>query len=170
MTFTYNMIAISIRDAIVDDVPGIQEVAQQSWAATYGDFLSDDTIDAVLNDWYARPQLEVPIAAEGIVYLVAATDDVIGFVSAAPTDHNEAQLFSLYVDPNQWNVGIGTDLLKAVTDRLKSSSVERLRVEVLADNQVGVAFFESQGFERTTEREVTLGERILSEYVYYRDL
>ena len=164
------MIAVSIRDAIIDDVPGIQEIAQRSWAATYGDFLPDGTIEAVLEDRYARPQLEVPVAAEGTVYLVAATDDVIGFASAAPTDEHEAQLYSIYVDPDRWNAGIGTELLDGVTEQLKGSSVERLRVEVLADNQVGVAFFESQGFERTTERDVTLSEQNLSEYVYYRDL
>lgn len=88
-----------------------------------------------------------PTRGGGPIYLVAATEDVIGFASAAPTAHHEAQLYSLYIAPDRWNAGIGTELLDAVTDRLKSSTGQ-LRVEVLADNQIGVAFFESQGFER----------------------
>ena len=165
------MITVSIRDAIVDDVPDIQEVARRSWEATYGEFLPEQTIEAVLDDWYTRPQLEIPVAAEATVYLVAATnDDVIGFASAAPTNHNEAQLYAIYVDPDRWNSGTGTKLLDAAIERLQDSGVERLRVEVLADNDVGVSFYESREFERITERDVTMGEQTLSEYVYYRDL
>lgn len=165
------MISVSIRDAVVSDVPGIQDVAQRSWTAAYGDFLPEDLIEAILDDWYIRPQLEVPITSEGTVYLVAATDEnICGFASAAPTNENEAQIYSIYVTPTRWNRGTGTKLLDAVIDRLQDSDVERLRVEVLADNEVGVSFYESRGFERVTERNVLLGDQTRSEYVYYRDI
>jgi ribosomal protein S18 acetylase RimI-like enzyme len=164
---------VSVRPATVADVAGIQQVARRAWHATYREFLPAEAIDTILDDWYATEELEASITAGRSVYLVAETEGIAGYASAAPTDaegNREAQLYAIYVDPDLWGDGIGTVLLDGITDRLAERDVERLRVEVLADNTVGVSFYESRGFERTTERERTVGEQTLPEYVYYRDL
>lgn len=160
----------SIRDATVEDIAGIQRVARRGWTATYGDFLPETAIDAILADWYAPEQLEPSITAENTVYLVAETDDIAGYASAAPTANEEGQLYAIYIDPDRWNDGIGTGLLDSILERLEERGVRRLRVEVLADNTVGIPFYESRGFERTTERERAVGEQTLPEYVYYREV
>lgn len=161
----------TIRNATTDDIPGIQRVADAAWRATYGDFLDERTIDAILDDWYSTDQLETTIEADRRIYLVAETDgEIVGYASAAPTANEEAQLYATYVAPDQWDGGAGTALLDSVFDRLSDRGVSRLRVEVLGDNTVGVSFYESQGFERTSERDRAVGDRTLSEYVYYRDV
>lgn len=160
---------VSIRDATVEDIPGIQRVAHRGWTATYGEFLPEAVIETILADWYAPDQLEASITAANTTYLVAETDDIAGYASAAPTEDGEAQLYAIYIDPDQWDEGIGTRLLEAVTERLTADDIERLRVEVLADNTVGISFYESREFERTAERDRRIGEQTLSEYVYYRE-
>jgi ribosomal protein S18 acetylase RimI-like enzyme len=160
----------SIRDATVEDVPEIQRIARRGWTAAYGDFLAKAAIDAILADWYAPDQLEASITTPEAVYLVAEADEVTGYASAAPTGDGEAQLYAIYVDPDWWDKGIGTKFLETIAERLTARDIERLRVEVLADNAVGVSFYESRGFERTTERDRTVGEQALAEYVYHRDL
>ncbi|EMA42485.1 GNAT family N-acetyltransferase [Halococcus saccharolyticus] len=165
---------VSVRAATVDDVAAIQRVARQAWHATYGEFLATEAIDTILADWYAAEEIEAPITSERSVYLVAESEEIVGYASAAPIgaedDDQEAQLYAIYVDPDRWGDGIGTTLLEAVVDRLAERDVERLRVEVLADNAVGVSFYESRGFERTAEREREIGDQTLSEYVYYRSV
>lgn len=160
----------SIRDATIEDVPEIQRVADRGWNATYGDFLTEAAIETILDDWYAPEYLEAAITAEGAVYLVAGDDEIAGYASAAPTENGEAQLYAIYIDPDRWNGGVGTELLDSILERLTAHDIERLRVEVLGDNTVGVSFYESRGFERTTERDIELGEQTLPEYVYHRDL
>ncbi|PSQ54336.1 N-acetyltransferase [Halobacteriales archaeon SW_12_67_38] len=183
----------SIRPATAADVPGIQGVARRAWPATYDEFLAEAAIDAILDDWYATDEVETAITAERSVYLVAEDEGIAGYASAAPIDaggdEREAQLYAIYVDPDRWGEdhaseasvstedergessgGIGTALLDGIVDRLAERDVDRLRVEVLADNTVGVSFYESRRFERTTERERTVGDQALPEYVYYRDL
>lgn len=160
----------SIRDATVEDISGVQRVAERGWTATYGDFLTEAAIEAILDDWYSTAQLEASMTAENTIYLVAGDDDIAGYASAAPTENGEAQLYAIYIDPDQWDEGIGTELLDTITERFTADDIERLRVEVLADNTVGVSFYESRGFERTAERDRKVGKQSLVEYVYYRDL
>lgn len=160
----------SIRDATAEDISGIQRVAERGWTATYGDFLTETAIETILDDWYAPDQLEASITAENAVYLVAGTDEIVGYASAAPTENGEAQLYAIYVDPDWWNDGVGTELLDSIVERLTVDDIERLRVEVLAENRVGVSFYESRGFERTAERDRTVGEQTLVEFVYYREI
>ena len=161
---------VSIRDATVEDIDGIQRVARRGWTATYGDFLTEAVIETILADWYAPEQLEASITVEDAVYLVAETDDIAGYASAAPTENGEAQLYAIYIDPDRWNDGIGTRFLETVLERLAEHGVGRLRVEVLAENAVGISFYESREFERTAERDRQVGEQMLSEYVYYREV
>jgi ribosomal protein S18 acetylase RimI-like enzyme len=160
----------TVRAATVEDIPGIQRVARRGWTETYGEFLTEAAIKTILDDWYAADQLEGPITSSKSVYLVAEFDEIAGYASAAPTATEEAQLYAIYVDPDYWNNGLGTMLLDSVRDRLFDHGSRRLRVEVLAENTVGVSFYESRGFERTSERERELGSRTLVEYVYYRDV
>ena len=159
----------TVREATVEDIPGIQRVARRGWRETY-EFLSEGAVETILDDWYAADELESAITAPENVYLVAETDDIGGYASAAPTANEEAQLYAIYVDPDQWNDGLGTALLDGVRDRLGDRGSRRLRVEVLAENSVGVSFYESRGFERTSEREREVGSQTLVEYVYYRDV
>ncbi|WP_380678138.1 GNAT family N-acetyltransferase [Salinigranum sp. GCM10025319] len=67
----------------------------------------------------------------------------------------EAEIRTLYVRPDGWNEGIGTELLEAVIRRLPAS-IERVALETLRDNDVGRSFYESRGFtlRTTTEYEV----------------
>lgn len=184
---------VSIRAATVADVDGVQRVARRAWHEAYEEFLLTEAIDAILADWYAAEELEAAITSERSVYLVADDEGIVGYASAAPIetegDDREAQLYAIYVDPDRWGEGraseasvstenehdessggIGTALLEDVLGRLEAREIERLRVEVLADNTVGVSFYESRGFERTAERERTVGDQTLPEYVYYRDI
>ncbi|WP_435077627.1 GNAT family N-acetyltransferase [Halococcus sp. AFM35] len=160
----------TVREATVEDIPGIQRVARSGWTETYSEFLTETAIETILEDWYAAETLEKPITAPENVYLVAETDGIAGYASAAPTANEEAQLYAIYVDPDRWNDGLGTALLDGVLDRLSDRGIRRLRVEVLAENSTGVSFYESRGFERTSEREREVGSQTLVEYVYYREV
>jgi ribosomal protein S18 acetylase RimI-like enzyme len=161
---------LSVREATVEDISGIQRVARSGWTATYGDFITETAIETILDDWYGADELESPITSSENVYLVAEFDDIAGYASAASTANEEAQLYAIYVDPEYWNDGLGTALLDGVRDRLGDRGIERLRVEVFAENTVGVSFYESREFERTSERERDIGSQTLVEYVYYRDI
>ncbi|MGQ3411132.1 GNAT family N-acetyltransferase [Natrinema sp. LN54] len=172
-----------VRRATVDDVWAVHEVARQSWHAAYDDVLGPETVDAVVDEWYAIGDLESSITEasgrDDAAFLVAedspATDpafetDYDGFAHAVPwpEDPSVAFLARLYVRPDGWNEGTGTALLEGLETEL-SAGFDRLRLAVLAANEVGISFYESRGFDRIGTRPSDLAAG-LEEHVYEKRL
>ncbi|WP_049988908.1 GNAT family N-acetyltransferase [Natrinema salifodinae] len=177
-----------VRRATADDVWAVHEIARESWHDAYDEILGPETVDDVVDDWYAIGDLESSISeAEGrddVAFLVAEGRDepagggsrsetnanCRGFAHAVPwpEDTSVAFLARLYVHPASWNEGIGTALLERLEADL-SGSFDRLRLAVLADNEIGISFYESTGFERVATRKNDLGDG-LEEHVYERSL
>jgi len=152
---------VEVRTAVSDDVPAIQRVARASWHAAYGDFVPESTIEEMLAEWYSDEAVEQGVTSDDVVYLVAESsgDDTLGYASAGPAADEEgvAVLASIYVRPERWGESIGTALLESAVDRLRERAFDCLRATVLAENSVGVAFYDRQGFERTGRHEEKLG-------------
>jgi ribosomal protein S18 acetylase RimI-like enzyme len=158
------MTDVGVRPATVGDVPAIQEVARAAWHATYDDIMDTGAVEEKLDEWYGRESLRDAIRSELSVFLVAGTDPV-GFAETAPGDE-VWHLTRLYVDPERWGNGIGTRLLDRIESRLDEHGVTRYEVTVLADNEVGVEFYESRGFERFDVHTVDLAGFETTEYWY----
>lgn len=155
----------AVRSARPADAPAIEAVARESWNAVYDGILADCTIESRLDDWYDSDKLTRSIRdVEGrrdAHFLVAEADDgsIHGFCQVGRTDttsdRSVASLSRIYVVPSRWGSGLGTALLASSGDRL--GDVDRIRVVVLADNDVGVSFYESKGFERVETHQSDLG-------------
>jgi ribosomal protein S18 acetylase RimI-like enzyme len=142
-----------VREATAADVPRIREVAQEAWQAAYAAFLTPGQCRRALDDLYDPEALERAIdELDGFHLLVAEREDeVVAFASAEMTWADEAELYALYVHPNHWGEGFGSALLDAVAERVADEGADRLACSVFVENYAGVAFFESQGFERLGE-------------------
>ncbi|WP_440990647.1 N-acetyltransferase family protein [Haloarchaeobius baliensis] len=165
----------AIRPAEPTDVPGIQRVARAGWHAAYDDTMGPDTVDDCIDDWYDAETLVGAVEDDDVDYLVATVDDrLVGYASVGPTGDGRsgsvAGLYSIYVHPDRWGAGIGTALFERCADRLRERGYERLCLRVVADNDVGISFYRSHGFERTDEETVELEGHPLVEYEFARDL
>lgn len=164
-----------VRCAVSDDATAIREIARKSWHAAYDPILGAEIVTETIDRWYALEDLEASItearAREDAVFLVAEeANEPVGFAHAGP--HRErpavASLNRIYAHPDRWGEGIGRALLKRVQDAL-SGEYDRLYLAVLADNEVGVSFYESTGFERIGTQESDLKPGV-AEYVYEKPL
>jgi len=82
-------------------------------------------------------------------YFVAVDDEVVGYASGSAGDtEGVGHLTSLYVHPKRWGEGIGSHLLDAVERFLAAVGIREVRIRVLADNDHGIAFYRSRGYER----------------------
>lgn len=165
---------VVVRSATADDVPDIRCVASDSWYTAYGDILDESVIDGRLSEWYNEETVERAVTAEQVVYLVATVDgDVVGYASGGEGEEGgpeTATLSSIYVHPDRWGEGVGQQLLADLCGRLRERGFERLRAVVLADNDVGIPFYENEGFERVAERTDSLGEESHDEVIFEREL
>ena len=168
-----------LREATPDDADAVAAVAADAWWAACSAALSADAVRAALADLYDEAFLS-EIAAEAAAqaefrFLVAVEaaengERVVGFASAAREWADEAELFTLYVDPDRWGEGVGSELLAALEAWAADRGAGRLVCSALADNPVAVGFLESRGFERTREVEAAVGGETTAEYEFEKPL
>ncbi|WP_137284746.1 GNAT family N-acetyltransferase [Halorussus salinisoli] len=160
---------MEIREATDDDVSTIRSVARESWRKAYADVVPESVIEDAVSEWYADETMTRIIADDEQACLVATDDDgeIVGFCHGA-TQNGEGDILRLYVHPDRWHEGIGTDLLEAMEERLTDMGAERMQAMVLADNEMGNAFYEDHGFEKRDEAETQLDGTTRTENVYVR--
>jgi ribosomal protein S18 acetylase RimI-like enzyme len=155
-----------IRPATADDIGAIVDVAEAAWYAAYGGALDPSTVAAAIAEYYDRELLETAVETDDVAFYVAEDDGVAGFASAEQTWADEVELHTIYVHPDRWGEGIGSALLDRTVAWAREQNVDRIACGVLADNAVGVGFFEANGFERGRETEAEIVGTICEEYEY----
>lgn len=163
--------AVTVRAATPDDVPGIQRVARRGWSGVYGDFLDDVTIERAMDEWYATESVRAAIERDDVAYFVATDRDaVVGYVNASRGEGNRGTIGTFYVDPARWNEGIGTRLFEHALDALRERGVTRIRIEVFERNAVGRAVYESWGFAVVKRDDESLFGETASVVTYAGDI
>ena len=158
--------SVDLRPATAADVEAIIDVAEASWYAAYGGAFDPSTIAAAIAEYYDRDLLEAAVETDEIAFYVAEADGVVGFASAEQTWADEVELHTIYVHPDRWGEGIGSTLLDRVIRWARDRDADRIACGVLADNAVGIGFFEAVGFERGRETKVEIAGEIHPEYEY----
>ncbi|AGB15135.1 acetyltransferase [Halovivax ruber XH-70] len=189
-----------VRAARPDDGAVVQAVARESWHAAYDEVIGAETVDRTIDRWYALDSLadQITDAAgrDDATFLVfervdspdaahadsarSGTDndesaktesEIVGFAHAGPHPDlaGTAKLSRIYARPDVWGEGVGSRLLERV-ERELGPHFETLWLEVLADNDVGVSFYEATGFARVGEQESVLGDGGVREYIYEKEL
>lgn len=163
------------------DAETIHRVSVASCRAAYEDVLDDeaflDMVDDPSRADALRAYLSDTEADEPVVYLVAETEGVVvGFAQCLSGDErppnvdgDEAYLKSLYVHPDNWRDGIGSELLREAISRLQRT-VTRVRVSVLAANTIGTRFYEIHDFEQIDNGTFDVGAVEYETTIYVREL
>ena len=157
---------ITIRRATSDDITDIQRVARASWHEAYSDLMDDEDIDEMLDQGYSSEFLSAALDAREMTLFVAEDEySVVGYVSCEPPGEDEVGQVSIYVSPDYWGEGIGTQLLEKAETYLETQDATVLQDIVLAGNDIGNAFYQKH-FERTDETTVEMGDEEFDANVY----
>ncbi|THE66289.1 N-acetyltransferase [Salinadaptatus halalkaliphilus] len=160
---------MGLRPATPDDREAIRTVARAAWHDTYDD-IEGETIDATIDDWYGDESFESVLEQPGTAVLVAERDDeVVGFAHGVVHD-DEGDILRMYVHPDHQDEGIGTALHERLREDLEDFNMNRMRAIDLESNEASREFYEGQGFERTDEATVELGDEEYTEAVYTLEL
>jgi ribosomal protein S18 acetylase RimI-like enzyme len=139
---------VEVRDAGVDDVRKIQNVARTTWDNTYSESIPESVRAQFVSQAYSADTLRRRL--ESNVFLVASEgEEVLGFAEFRPLSDTEAELPAIYVLPEMQGRGIGARLLEAGISRFPPRTRFVLRVE--QDNVQAQRFYEAHGFRRTGE-------------------
>jgi ribosomal protein S18 acetylase RimI-like enzyme len=150
-----------IERAQVENVAAIKQVLSETWVATYGPFLSPETIERVTLVWHDPKRLAIQIEDPQYFFGVAKSpeDTVVGLVCARLIDDEVLMINRLYVHPNTQRQGIGEALLQASITAFPN--VRRARLEVERRNHIGYAFWRKQGFKDGPLKKEHVGQEVL---------
>lgn len=137
-----------IRPATIDDASAIAEVHVNAWKKAYAGIVPSDYLERMSvekrTEWWRKALGE----RQGTVLVAVVRDKVVGWISFGPSGGGEAdtvEIYAIYILPDDWRRGIGSDLLKAAEPSLGGFSSTVLWV--LAENKRALAFYRDRGFE-----------------------
>lgn len=167
----------NIRTATEHDAEAIALVHICSWQKMYQEFIPETILkDLSLAE---RTQQWQELIRQDVRVLVIETDEkVVGFASICPfrgvdIDKSMGEISAIYLHPDYWRMGLGSQLCKAALAELKNMGYKTVALWVLEDNQQARGFYEAFGFELTEEtklEEFYEGSALLKDVLYQKTL
>jgi ribosomal protein S18 acetylase RimI-like enzyme len=153
---------ITIRPATADDLPAVRALLAETWHDTYDALMGADWVTEVSGRWHSIENLRRQIETPDTSFLVAVDQGkVIGHILADARKPPVLVVGRLYVLPAHQRGGIGARLLAAAI--AEHPACERLRLEVEAGNEKGIAFYRRAGCEEVGRSVVEGSEHLVME-------
>jgi ribosomal protein S18 acetylase RimI-like enzyme len=146
-----------IRPADLDDINTIGFLAQQIWPDAYGEILSPEQLQYMLNLFYSPESLMKQMIEDRHQFLIVEQgEEAIGFAAWGPADPGVFKLHKLYVLSGGQGKGIGRAILLFIFDILRSQGITTLRLNVNRHNKAK-RFYEKAGFKITGKEDIDIG-------------
>jgi ribosomal protein S18 acetylase RimI-like enzyme len=148
-----------IVNATFNDATAIQNLLRETWKDTYGDHLSQETLDEVYKNFQTIEFLTKQIENPTFYFPLAKDGDELVGLSTTHMPEDTIVMFRLYVSPQHQRKGIGELLLKNVMEHFHGAKKIQLYVEVM--NPKGQSFYKKQGFKEMKRSE----EKVVNEVI-----
>ena len=135
-----------IRPAAPEDLEGIAHVAYASWEASYHEIYGETYIARTIAEQYSPQRLSKDISRPDSFFFVATADgDVVGFIQMVMAQR-QGELARLYVHPDWQGRKVGSVLLAAGEQFLRSKGIKRYSLYVHSRAPGAIAFYKKKGF------------------------
>ncbi|HWU99680.1 MAG TPA: GNAT family N-acetyltransferase [Devosia sp.] len=140
---------LDIRIAHPDDRLNLSALKRRaSLVGETGDVLQSLLEDPALTD------IDEELLANNEVIVAEHGETIVGFISLAAQDGNDAEIADMFVEPSQWRKGIGRELMFAAEREAAAWGATRLHV---VGNPNALAFYTALGFTPVGEQRTQLG-------------
>jgi diamine N-acetyltransferase len=139
-----------IRNAEIDDLESIRELACKIWPSAYEEILGKEQLNYMLDNIYSLSALQHQFSVlKQHFIMVIENDTPIGFAS-----------FSAHDDPK-----LGKQVLEYIIAEIKKAGATSLQLNVNRFNKA-LHFYEKQGFKIIREEDIDIGEGyFMNDYV-----
>ena len=162
----------TIKQAGVEDVETIRQIADATWWHTYADIIEREQIEYMLQTMYSSEVLQNQIARGSQTFLLLLEVGIpVAFAAFAPRDTNPDiyKLHKLYCLPSTQGKGYGKILINEVATKTKEAGKNILQLNVNKYNNAK-SFYEKMGFTIAYEEDIPIGKYWMNDYVMQKDL
>lgn len=163
---------MNLRQANIEDISVIQEIAEIAFRETYSSILSAEQLSYMLDMMYSTSSLERQLREGQEFILLSEADTYLGFVSyEANFDGKGAmKLHKLYLLPQYKGRGLGRILVEAVLEKGRELEAVAVRLNMNRNNQT-YDFYTHIGFVVVGEEDIDIGRGYLMEdYIFEKTL
>jgi ribosomal protein S18 acetylase RimI-like enzyme len=156
---------ITITEAKLNDIKLIQEIAHATWPITYGEILSKEQLEYMLNLIYSDEALTNQYnKKEQLFYLISENEINLGFIGIEHKYKGEAitKIHKIYLMPETQGKGIGKKVIDEIQKLAIDNNSEALLLNVNRFNSA-LGFYKKIGFEVAEEVNIEIGNGYLME-------
>jgi N-acetylglutamate synthase-like GNAT family acetyltransferase len=151
-----------LRKATLEDIPTIQEIAEEAWRHTYGPILSEEQTLYMLPMMYAH---EVLVPQIELFSLLEVNGVAIGYCAFEKQTDNEGKLHKLYLRPSLKQKGAGTFIIDQISQQARNLGLQSIYLNVNKLNSA-VDFYLKKGFIKEREMVLDIGSGyVMDDYV-----
>jgi GNAT superfamily N-acetyltransferase len=154
----------AVRTANIDELPLIQKLAHQIWPPTFGEILSKEQIEYMLEMMYSHDSLQQQWK-DGVLFLIAEENHhPVGFAGIQKNYQNTAKtkIHKLYLLPETQGKGYGRELINQITQMALQDGDSSLTLNVNRFNEA-YDFYLKTGFQKVGEENIDIGQGFLME-------
>jgi len=164
---------ITISEAALEDLKIIQEIAHTTWPITYGEILSKEQLDYMLDLIYSDEALTTQFhKKEQLFYLISENEITLGFIGIEHNYKEEVvtRIHKIYLLPETQGKGIGKTVIDEIEKLALENNSKALSLNVNRFN-LALGFYQKVGFEIIDEVNIDIGNGYLMEdYVMEKKL
>ncbi len=151
-----------LRKATLEDIPLIQEIAEQAWRPTYSHILSEEQTQYMIPMMYATEVLQNQID----IFLILEIDgEGMGYCAFEQTSESDAKLNKLYLRPTVKQKGAGSFIIEQISNQARSMGLKSIHLNVNKHNSA-VEFYLKKGFIQDKEIVLDIGNGyVMDDYV-----
>jgi GNAT superfamily N-acetyltransferase len=165
------MSRFAIREATLDDAPGIARAHTESWRSSYRGILPDHILDRI--DVGQRAETRRKILRDKDIFQLVAYDvthgDIVGFCDAGPARRHvtlAGEVYAIYLVHHAKRHGLGTEMFERVRGWLRASAMPSMIVWVLENNHHARRFYEAMGGRTGNRLQTSVGGFAVTEQSY----
>jgi ribosomal protein S18 acetylase RimI-like enzyme len=148
---------VTIRNANVDDLTTVERLAREIWPETYGEILSQEQLDYMLDLIYNNALLRDQMLNQQHTFLmVELNGEPVAFAVFSAVEPGVCKLHKIYVHQKTQGQGIGKQLIDHIVGILQPLKFQTLRLNVNRQNKARF-FYEKLGFVVTKEEDIDIG-------------
>jgi len=161
-----------IRQATLNDVATIIDLAERTWWPSYSPILEKEQISFMLNEIYSIEKITSQIETGAQTYLLLVEDNKpVAFAGYSPRDEDPDiyKLHKLYCLPETQGKGYGKILINEVMNKTVEAGKHTLDLNVNRYNKAK-NFYEKMGFVVAYEEDIAIGPYWMNDYVMRKEL